>query len=124
LAAVAADAEDAAGLERGCKSDPRSVRPISTLADTGLRACGSMCDPHSFAVGLVINSRERHPSSPMEGLHPLHRWGSLEAPRRAAEAALLAELNAAERELVLWAMDNHPTVTLAKTIAMLKAFGI
>jgi hypothetical protein len=37
---------------------------------------------------------------------------------------LLAELTPWERELVQQAMDNHPSVTLAETIAMLKAAGM
>jgi hypothetical protein len=40
------------------------------------------------------------------------------------DQALLAELTPWERELVQEVMDDHPALTLAKTIAMLKAFGM
>jgi hypothetical protein len=41
-----------------------------------------------------------------------------------ADMALLASLTPWEFELVQQAMANHPTVTLAETIDMLKAFGM
>ncbi len=37
---------------------------------------------------------------------------------------LLAELTQREREIVEQAMANHPTLPLAKALAMLKAFGM
>ena len=40
------------------------------------------------------------------------------------DKALLAALTPWERELVQQAMDNHPALPLAKTIAMLKAAGM
>jgi hypothetical protein len=41
-----------------------------------------------------------------------------------ADAALLAELTPWELELVQQAMANHPAVSVAKTIEMLRAFGM
>jgi len=41
-----------------------------------------------------------------------------------ADAMLLAELTPWDRELVLQAMANHPTVSPAKCIEMLRAFGM
>jgi hypothetical protein len=46
------------------------------------------------------------------------------APLSAADRELLEGLRARERDLVLWAVENYPTLSVAKAIEHGRAFGM